>query len=360
MAQAFVLDCLKGLQMKTALANMWNPEQTVKPMYLAAANCLLPKMSMRWQPQFDGALCIGWKLVWLEDCDDKTTYKGTSPEDLGCDLPEGTAITCSEKVYEPNCFINGKRSWTDTDCDTDLDHATMFATMVKSIQEELDKSVNQILLDFLTANAGVNQYADSIGTASGTMTNVANTDFTPEDMLCEFDMAASDNVFGDEYCIIDSGNLYKAWKMGAFAECCANQEQKNMLDAMGICFDIKTMRQHLGRKSTFLVDPRAVGFKNFSNYDTSAPTLTDTQLNLWTWNEPSARLSYRSFNQNFAALTESIRYDFEYQKVCCGQNKKGVRLYEHRIIGKFAGIVATAPRGCNVDTTGILEYVNIG
>lgn len=308
-------------------------------------------------PIMQGDTCIGVKSAWLKSCDD-TVVDLTSSAWSDCVIT-GSELESDNKVYGPT--YNKVKSFTvwDEDCKDIYDVVDKIAYGQLKAKAALRKDLNATLIAYLQSNRCANEYSDTLGSIPvGTPTV---TEFTSaywnEDLIAEFDLIREFNLMSGASYLISGTNLRNAEFNAKYNA--ANADGKDEILKLGhfpISFDPLNVDSTAGAKSTFMVDPSAMAWFSWNQYQNEAPENKLDPNNTHVWKEYDPEISFQN-----GPRFEALSYDVEMQRLCKVSGAAGVRhskrygwAFNYILRGGFI----LGPGDCN-GGTGIQEFRNV-
>ncbi len=328
----------------------------------ASAMKLLENQGMRAVEEITvGGRCTGWRGYWIEECNTEGANKG-GEFPIGteeCDFPEPKdEAVCQEIDYNRNCFIDTSFSFTDQDCSSRLNGISIAAMKFDKAFERMRKAISESVFDLMTANAQANTWALTYGNPVGTVTEFTSNEFTVN-LLHHFRNIARHHQCPD-YCVLDDTNFWELWQQLLDGKCCGDESGRTTFDRFDITFD-PWIDEYLGRRSTFLVNPKQYGFINTWKYNNESPIMqfNNGEDSIYVWSVSDPVLQILTIGENGQTSLQPVRYDVEYKKKCCGRDALGNRMFKHNYFITYSGGQWTAPNKCGKGSC-TFEFVNVG
>lgn len=339
---------------------MWADPRTkyeLKPI-VKTAKSVLANQLVGFDPIMKGNKCIAVSAAWLKSCSDTVTDL-TATTIASCTLT-GAELESAKLTYNPTLnFVKGFTVWDD-ECKDEFEWRDKMAFGFLKAKASLRKQLNASTLAFLFANRTQNLYTGGTGnivTAGSQHTEFDAAYWTP-DLIAEFDITREVNQMSESSYLLSSTNLRSAYFNAQYNA--ANADQKDEALKLGhypIYFDSVNVDAATSAKSTFLVDPSALGFFHWNQYDNTAPQNMNDPSNTHVWKMPDDEIIYMD-----GTTAVPLEYDVEMQAVCkVDENGVGVRY------GRRYGMVANVylrgglilgPGDC-AGGKGIIEFRNV-
>lgn len=216
----------------------------------------------------------------------------------------------------------------------DFEAAQLMAKAFLAADKALVEQINKTAIASLFANKGTNSYAGSIGTISGTDTNIAPANWTAA-TIPYFQHVAVHNEIKNPF-IINGDNLFEAYAKAAFDS--GNADGKGDVAAynyMKMYWDIPTMDTESSAVVSYMVDKGAMFFASRSKYPEQMQTLTWGKR----WTMPSQ-------------FVPGLIYDVLLEEACSSDFNKT----SFKVVANYD--VLAAPTGCTSTKTGVFRFVN--
>jgi len=322
----------------------------------ATANKLLQNHGMNVRNEVTaGTECLGYNVYWTDTCNDVEVAKSEEPNyPADCDIPDAdTPITCNNELYKNNCFLSASVGFTDQQCPSRLAGIDFSSQLIDQALKSIRQKLLESTVDLFVACAQANVWDGTYGCPVGTTTEFTSAQFNIE-LLYHIQNIARHHGCND-YCIIDDSNFWEIWQASNDGKCCADGSKRTTFGRFDITFDT-FLDEYLGRRSTFLVNPKCFGFTNSCKYDNVVPeaqgSIGDAQV--WAWKISDPILQIRQGGVNVP-----ICYDVEYKKECVGRGPNGKRYYKHTYYVTYEGGQYAAPSTCGSEKC-VFEFTNIG
>lgn len=265
----------------------------------------------------------------------------------GCDLVDGSEGATRAKTYENTRIGFASFKVTGPKCNNAVDRQMEMARLMVKAQADIRKQLQKKYYDTFTGNVQVNQdTSDATFFASATGGNrlaVATGSWNFE-LLRRMKLLADNNLHPENRLYINGHNL---WLDGDLAQFRAlNDDARDEAAVFGdsrIFWDTRTMDAHLGRRSTFIVNPGNFLFHNTTVYSTIGETVTRGGKEYTTF--AVADSSGLRFNMNGTMMP--VMYQVEVEIDCSGRNKLSQRIDTILVNVSAIGILDIGPTGYN-------------
>lgn len=317
---------------------------------VSAAQAILARQKVNWVPVYeggvnDGSNCIGFKAVWLKNCDD--TVDDCSLSD--CNL-SGIEIESDNTTYRPNFCKNIGRKALGKLCNNFFTKEDLIAKELADAITLMDQTLQSQLLAFIIANAQENRAkTDGPGTwdAGDNAMRIPSAQMTA-DIIGDIIYNADANDLHEYYGITGKNFMKDFWR-GKLNECCDSDAKIFDGGGLDLVFAGAEFDTAAGFKATAVVDSGALGYFNVNDYMNESPQLFSAKDALYTWRVPSRRLAY---NSNGTLIP--VYYDVEMQDSCSTASNR--RSIDTVINVRHKGGIVLAPPTCNAADTGILLF----
>ena len=329
----------------------------------ATANKLMTQHGMKILSEVkSGDTCLGWDAYWVDTCQDKKVTKSEVPSyPDNCDIPEGEGeISCNKETYSKNCFLSSSFSFTDIQCPSRLAGIDFTSRLLDEEMKAMRQAIMESNVDMMLACAQPNVWEGTYGCPVGTLTEFTSAQFNA-DLLYHIQNIARHHGCND-YCIIDDSNFWELWQQTQDGKCCTDEGKRAGFNRFDITFDT-FLDEYLGRRSTFLVNPKCFGFINTCKYDNTVPRFSrnvgDAQIFEWKINDPILRILETDSVTGRQSIVP-VCYDIEYKKECAGRHPvTGKTFYKHTYYITYEGGQFVAPTSCGKEKC-VFEFTNIG
>ena len=307
-----------------------------------------------------GGKCVGWKAIWLKNCDDSEATKSEESLFDGCDFPEGDDPDCEEAEYDINCRVGKAVSYSDQHCSSRFKGIDQASMQLNKAIECVRKALAKSTVDLVMANMSPNTWEGTNGCPVGGWTEFTNDQFNIS-LLHHIQNIARKHCCED-YCIVDDCNFYELYLSMMDGKCCSDESGRTTLSRFDLTFD-KWLNECTGRNSTLLITPSVFGAVNTTRYTNISPEVKKPgegdQPAILGWRIADPVFTIRETSSTGATTTRPIYYDVEYKKKCCGRDKNDNFIFRHYYYVTFTGGMWVAPMSCGNGPCNF-EFVNIG
>jgi len=371
-----------------ALNELWDTENVIEDTQapLVTMNEVITNHGMRSIPVRDGrGKCVTTRVWWTQDGDYDPAYNSTTFDaTVGCEAPDGVEDEAYSADFDPNIFIYQPVAFSDQDCSNRLFGINRTAQRINDAIRAVRKGLAEQCADLLTGNAQANGYTAGPGTIAGTVTQFTPTEFGDLTLLTTLRLIGLKNQIPN-YRVLNGTNFWEVYQNAVMSNSPVETDIRdtNIARPFGMSWDIWLDDYLATNPTTFLFDPRRIGFGNYPRFmndqpmplhgtadysvtidptagtdQTDSGTASVAQHFGWGVNDPVFR--YLATDPDTGATSlQPVRYDVEYKKVCSGRDAMGYLKYTHHITVYFNGALHVSPTalgGAGTKSTGILEF----
>ncbi|WP_173021559.1 hypothetical protein [Lewinella sp. W8] len=293
---------------------------------------------------YQGGSCVSID-AWFYEIGRHTNATDVNPVTQGCDLVDGVEGGTRKKTFDISRLDLATHVIKGPKCANASTVTEETAVGLLKCMADIRKKAQKKYYTLFDTNAQADQWGgDATFAASAAGGNRLRVDENKWDfeLLLRMDSLAVNNLFPEEYLIIDGNNLYHNGELARYKRLNDNErDQGAVFGDARIFHDRRTLDAFIGAPSTFLVNPSNFIFHNEVEFP-NVPTPSRANPNrvryfvddpVWRW--------------NYDGQLRPVRYHVEMEYTCDSRNSRGAEVEKILMNVSLVGVLDIGPVGMN-------------